>query len=161
MTDAEPPRWTRIYNKAELEAFYRSILPALRTVARECGYAIGLHGSMQRDLDLIAVPWTDDHSDRDALAHALMKAACGMTMERFYWEDKPCGRVAVSFPVCWTEKSETFKREASLGHIDLSIMPPLHVCGLTGYDPMQDAPCPGCLARNTPKVATPAVRDAP
>ena len=29
-------------------------------VARECGYAVGLHGSMKRDCDLIAVPWTDE-----------------------------------------------------------------------------------------------------
>lgn len=29
-------------------------------VARGCGYAIGLHGSMKRDVDLIAVPWTDE-----------------------------------------------------------------------------------------------------
>lgn len=29
-------------------------------IARECGYAVGLHGSMKRDCDLIAVPWTDE-----------------------------------------------------------------------------------------------------
>lgn len=29
-------------------------------VARECGYAVGLHGSMKRDCDMIAVPWTDE-----------------------------------------------------------------------------------------------------
>ena len=26
-------------------------------VAREMGYALALHGSMNRDMDLIAVPW--------------------------------------------------------------------------------------------------------
>lgn len=29
----------------------------VRAVARECGYAIAVHGSMARDLDLVAVPW--------------------------------------------------------------------------------------------------------
>lgn len=32
----------------------------IRVAAREVGYAIGVHGSQERDLDLIAAPWTDD-----------------------------------------------------------------------------------------------------
>ena len=32
----------------------------VREIARECGYAVGVHGSRQRDLDLIAVPWTEN-----------------------------------------------------------------------------------------------------
>jgi hypothetical protein len=35
-----------------------SFLARVRTVARECGYTIAVHGSEQRDLDLVAVPWT-------------------------------------------------------------------------------------------------------
>lgn len=38
------------------------VLPDFRLiwrVARECGYAVGLHGSMKRDCDMIAVPWTE------------------------------------------------------------------------------------------------------
>lgn len=31
----------------------------VREVAWDCGYAIGVHGSRQRDLDLMAVPWTE------------------------------------------------------------------------------------------------------
>lgn len=30
----------------------------IRAIARDCGYALGVHGSQARDLDLIAVPWT-------------------------------------------------------------------------------------------------------
>lgn len=29
-------------------------------IARECGYSIGLHGSMKRDCDMIAAPWTEE-----------------------------------------------------------------------------------------------------
>lgn len=32
----------------------------VRKIARSHGWAIGVHGSLQRDIDLIAVPWTDD-----------------------------------------------------------------------------------------------------
>lgn len=31
----------------------------IRAVAREIGYAIGVHGTLERDLDLIAAPWTE------------------------------------------------------------------------------------------------------
>lgn len=117
------PTWTHVHNKDELESFYRSALPKIREAAKECGYAVAVHGSLRRDLDLIAVPWKDEHADKDVLAHAVMRAACGMTLNGFRWENKPLGRVAVSFPVCWTERSESFPNETNLGHIDLSVMP--------------------------------------
>jgi len=31
----------------------------LKQIAKEYGYNLVLHGSMQRDLDLIAIPWSD------------------------------------------------------------------------------------------------------
>lgn len=43
-------------------------------VARECGYAVGLHGSMKRDCDLIAVPWTDEAVLAFDLIYRLCKA---------------------------------------------------------------------------------------
>lgn len=35
------------------------ILTPLRAVARRHGYALAVHGSLARDIDLIAIPWTD------------------------------------------------------------------------------------------------------
>jgi hypothetical protein len=94
-TDA-PFRWVRIHTVDELEAFCRSILPAIRQAAHGVGYAIGVHGSMRRDLDLIAVPWTEEHADRDALASAISVAACGANHAEYGWNEKPCGRQATS-----------------------------------------------------------------
>lgn len=112
-------RWVHCYSTNELKEFYESILPAVREAARYCGYAIGLHGSFRRDMDLIAVPWTPEHSDKDALATAIHKAACGLTSQKYNWEDKGSGRFAAMFPVCWTE----FKHEYDgAGHIDLSVV---------------------------------------
>lgn len=34
-----------------------AFIDRVREVAREHGYAIGVHGSLARDVDLIAVPW--------------------------------------------------------------------------------------------------------
>lgn len=71
-------------------------LPNFRTIweaARLCGYAVGLHGSMRRDVDLIAVPWTDD-----AISHyALIELLCSKLNARQIGsiETKPHGRVAV------------------------------------------------------------------
>jgi len=35
----------------------------LKLIAREFGYNLVVHGSMNRDLDLIAIPWVDDPKD--------------------------------------------------------------------------------------------------
>ena len=36
------------------------VVKKIRDIARPMGWAIGVHGSMKRDIDLIAVPWVDD-----------------------------------------------------------------------------------------------------
>ena len=50
---------------------YASLYASMVTEAREQGYALALHGSMTRDMDVIAVPWTQEASDASTLAIAL------------------------------------------------------------------------------------------
>lgn len=50
---------------------YAHLYPGLATVAREHGYALAVHGSLARDLDLVAVPWVDEAGDPNALVEAL------------------------------------------------------------------------------------------
>lgn len=113
--------WVDCNNRDELEAFYISVMPKIREAAKKCGYAIGLHGSMRRDLDLIATPWTELFLHKDTLASEIQKAACGLEGLEFKWEAKPHGRMATAFPICWTwhETPPIF----SNGHIDLSVTP--------------------------------------
>ena len=113
-----PFQWVRIASIDEMEAFFISKLPAIRAAAKTCGYAIGQHGSMRRDMDLIAVPWVETASTKDQLAAAIHKAACGLTGTTYRWTTKPLGRVATSMPVCWMEIYDI----PNLGCIDLSIM---------------------------------------
>lgn len=40
-----------------MPALYSYRIHDIATVARGCGYCIAVHGSMQRDLDLVAIPW--------------------------------------------------------------------------------------------------------
>lgn len=49
----------------------RKLLPRLRVVARAHGYALGLHGSVARDIDLIAVPWTAEARAAVELVNAI------------------------------------------------------------------------------------------
>ena len=50
---------------------YKQCLTIARITGREYGYAIGLHGTAMRDLDLIAVPWTDTANDPSDFLHCL------------------------------------------------------------------------------------------
>lgn len=123
--DYTPGDWSMCYSIDQMQAFYMSRLPAIREAAKEHGYAIGLHGSARRDFDLMAMPWRDDCSSRETLAHAIAQAACGIDLNGEYrWEKKPNGRWAVSMCICWTDHSEQFKGMLSVGHIDLSVMEP-------------------------------------
>ena len=98
-------------------AFYASIVPALRNAAKGCGYALGLHGSMQRDLDLIAAPWTEEAAHPLTLVRLLADAVGGFAVvdegiDSIHISKKPHGRRA------WT-----IHFDGTLAHIDLSVMP--------------------------------------
>ncbi|HEY1956672.1 MAG TPA: hypothetical protein VGH28_13725 [Polyangiaceae bacterium] len=88
----------------EMHAF---LTPALREVARQHGYALAVHGSLERDIDLIAVPWRDHPTSAEALIDglfAVIKAVVHATWsggrdEKPPAEQKPHGRLAWSI-VC-------------------------------------------------------------
>lgn len=78
--------------------FYASSLGRIQQIAREHGYAACLHGSMQRDLDIVMVPWTDEATSADALI-ASMRETFSIFGEHPPHENdrpKPHGRR------CWT-----------------------------------------------------------
>lgn len=59
---------------AELAAQW---IEPIRAKAREMGYAIGVHGSLARDIDLIACPWTYDAASPEKLAGSLLELTGG------------------------------------------------------------------------------------
>lgn len=101
---------------AERMTYYAALYPRLREVARQRGYALALHGSLKKDLDVLAAPWTEDATDAWTLAHALCEAASGMIEPRTDAGQspmvKPHGRLS------WTIH---LGRDG--GYIDLSVMP--------------------------------------
>ena len=40
--------------------FYAIVFPELKEIAKRHGYNLVLHGSMRRDMDLVAIPWIDN-----------------------------------------------------------------------------------------------------
>jgi hypothetical protein len=56
---------------AKCEKYVKKLIEPIRVVARAHGYAIGVHGSLKRDIDLIAVPWSQEASTPKVLADAI------------------------------------------------------------------------------------------
>lgn len=97
---------------------YQKLLPIIRVIAKEHGYAIGLHGSTERDLDLIAAPWIANASTAETLAEAVRAAVNGHISAREGANPtvKPHGRLA------WAIRPLDNNPHAEL-YIDLSVMP--------------------------------------
>lgn len=103
-----------------LVCIYSQLLPRIRERGKELGYAIAIHGTMERDFDLLAVPWTEDAGSADDLVHFIAEAVGGYVIgdgvnEHGMVSDKPTvqphGRM--SWNICWGGKA----------FIDLSVMP--------------------------------------
>lgn len=56
-----------------LKDYYTEILRPLKKQARSMGYALAVHGSMARDLDLVAVPWVEGAVDPIELVEAFVE----------------------------------------------------------------------------------------
>lgn len=96
---------------------YAGLYVLLCEIAREHGYALAIHGTMATDLDVIAIPWTDEAITAGELAviffnqlHWIHQSDLGEGFIKF--EQKPHGRVAYKIPL--------FPGPAC---VDLSIMP--------------------------------------
>ena len=52
-------------------AFYACIYEDLRKAAINCGWALVLHGSLASDMDIMAMPWTEDAKPVDEMIKVL------------------------------------------------------------------------------------------
>lgn len=89
---------------------FANLIGPLRQVCADLGYAITVHGSLRRDIDLVAVPWVKGAAGRDALLAAICQT-CDAIPGCDGWRARPHGRMAhiVHLP------SNTY--------LDLSVMP--------------------------------------
>jgi len=101
---AEKPRQT-------WPSFYATVWPLLQREARKCGYCLALHGSLVRDMDVIAVPWVEGALSAEELVAALCEATGGQLLDHRCPVTKPHGRQA------WSIYFE------STSYVDLSVIP--------------------------------------
>jgi hypothetical protein len=80
---------------------YASTMSGIQDIGESHGYAIAIHGSMQRDFDLIAVPWKFICSPPEKLVEDICKGF-ELLMDGSVDgpEYKAHGRMAWSIPIC-------------------------------------------------------------
>ena len=87
-------------------------IKAIKWACIRSGYALAVHGTRSRDLDLLVVPWTDDAETVGQLLKRIR--AAGFTVSGA--QKKPHGRLAY---VVFRDE----RRDLGADYIDLSIMP--------------------------------------
>lgn len=118
---------------------YAAMYPELLRVAKAHGYALAVHGSMTRDFDLIAVPWTEAAGDPQPMIEEMKHAIGGVYLHHEVDHlvadgrpsDKPHGRRAWSIHL--TNKG------ADGPYIDLSVMPRVAAQPLQAFGGMRNA----------------------
>jgi hypothetical protein len=107
---------------AVMAPVYAHLYPRLAEAARSVGYALTLHGTLGRDLDVVAIPWIEGAVSADDVADALAQACGGyvgtMAREAEGAEPEPLPRAKPHGRLGYL----VFLRGAS-GYIDLSVMP--------------------------------------
>jgi len=86
-------------------AFYACIFGDLIEAAASCGWALGLHGSLQSDMDIMAMPWTEDAKPVDETIRALSDCFTESSFKEHHTiphYDKPNGRVVYTMSI-WTD----------------------------------------------------------
>jgi hypothetical protein len=100
--------------KGYIAGAYAFMLPILQEKVRPLGYALAVHGSMNRDFDLIAVPWDDGAVAPASDVHRAIfnvVAPYSTPNAKHGPEKKPHGRIAWIIPL------------VGGAAIDLSVMP--------------------------------------
>lgn len=83
--------------------FYASIYSDLKKAAMNCGWALGLHGSLASDMDIMAMPWTEDAKPVDEMIQALSDCFIDNPWKDQHMiphYDKPNNRVVYTMPIC-------------------------------------------------------------
>jgi len=84
--------------------FYAAMWEDLKNAALDKGWALGLHGSLNSDMDIMAMPWVENASD----IHGLIDALRGCFTEpysiglNFDDKSKPNNRVVITLSI-WSD----------------------------------------------------------
>lgn len=102
-------------------ALYSALWEDIRNAAMDCGWAVALHGSLSRDMDIMAMPWIEGCTDADTMIDTIIAKCFGDNIISEYGKKidrtKPYGRVCYLIPIY-----EDF-------YLDISVMS--NFCSLT------------------------------
>jgi hypothetical protein len=108
---------------------YEKLIDPIRIKAKELGYAVAVHGTLKRDIDLVAIPWIAEAVEPKVLAMALHEVVLAVHGKSYLQDDpfhmdgcpghKPHGRLVWSFYFA----VENGNPAAFHGYVDLSVMP--------------------------------------
>lgn len=96
--------------------WYALTFHGLDRVAMRYGYALALHGSMTRDLDLVAIPWVEDAETPEKLIDAFVrfiKSKSDIDIHSPKPLPGPHGRQSYIIPIGF----------GSSAYLDISVMP--------------------------------------
>lgn len=121
-----------IHAKPSLYAFYFEVV---KEIGLKYGYNIVLHGSMNRDLDLIAIPWQEVIGDKIQMVNEVAEALGGHILfeldeDRIRFRKKYHGRESWVININRTVKAkytgmvtEFIEHQDPQYYIDISILP--------------------------------------
>lgn len=104
------------------------LLGPIRAAAKWKGYSIAVHGSLERDIDLVAVPWVETAASQVRLFEAVFAAVSRIASNAYIRNDPDAD------PNDYTRRSPEPKPHGRLAwsiylgdgrsYVDLSVMPP-------------------------------------
>lgn len=86
-------------------AFYAAMWDDIRQCAMDCGWAVALHGSLASDMDIMAMPWTENAVSFASLIQKISKLFSGNFLSGLHsisYNDKPHGRIVATIPI-WAD----------------------------------------------------------
>jgi hypothetical protein len=85
-------------------ALYAALWEDIRYAAMDCGWAVALHGSLARDMDIIAMKWVEDCTDAQTMIDTIISRCfednfLAKTFTKCSKDVKPHGRICYSIPI--------------------------------------------------------------
>jgi len=105
--------------------YYAVILNPLQKIAKKHGYNLLVHGSMKRDLDLIAIPWSDNTSSHLTVLQHMSKylgADVYDNLEYYQLRRLPGGRQSYIINLHRRGAKNNYKADAQY-YLDISFTP--------------------------------------
>ena len=110
-----------IHIKPGLYAMY---FEYLKLIAKDFGYNLVIHGSMERDLDLIAIPWSENPKPESEMINDFEMYLTGMKSHNPHYSILPGGRKVYAIQLNRGNRDGEWVRfEDKEYYLDISVTP--------------------------------------